>query len=183
MILLFVGKSASGKDTYVQEMVNKGYKRILGYTCRPIREGEQDGVDYNFVSKEEFLSLIDNNKILEYRTYDTNVNGVKETWYYGSPIVNPSEKYVGIVDVDGANTYIEKYGEDNIIPVYITVSDKIRTQRAMSRGSFDETEWNRRLADDNERVLGHLINSTNTIYIDNENNSIEDNIQYILEQI
>ena len=180
MIVLLVGKSASGKDTYLHEFTKVGYKPIISYTTRPIRDGEEDGVDYNFVSEEEFNSLIEENKILEYRSYNTLYEGKPEIWYYGSPKINAQQNYVGVVDVDGANTYIEKYGEENITVIYIYVSDEVRTERAKLRGSFDETEWNRRLADDNIKIERHLINTNNIICIDNEVESIEDNMLKIL---
>lgn len=153
MITVLMGKSASGKDTLMQELINRfDFKPIVSTTSRPMRDGETNGKEYNFVSKEEFESQIEHGIFSEYRTYEAiNDNGEKETWYYGSPYVNPDEDmYITILDVDGANEYIKEYGANNVIVLELECSDNVREQRARQRGSFNEEEWNRRLESDNK---------------------------------
>lgn len=54
-IFVFVGKTASGKDTITKEIVKKqDVKKIITYTTREPREGEVDGIDYHFVDDETF---------------------------------------------------------------------------------------------------------------------------------
>ena len=53
MIRVYFGKSASGKDTFLEKNVRLGFKRIVSYTTRPIRKNEVQGVSYNFVTKDE----------------------------------------------------------------------------------------------------------------------------------
>ncbi len=68
-----MGKSASGKDTLYRE-VKKNFpdvEDIVLYTTRPIRENEEDGKDYYFVSEDEYLKLKEDNLIIEERSYDT----------------------------------------------------------------------------------------------------------------
>ena len=60
-IFFVLGKSCSGKDTIFRYLKNNkelNLKTIVGYTTRPMREGEQEGVEYHFVSRE---------KLAEYR--------------------------------------------------------------------------------------------------------------------
>ena len=82
MIVILIGKSASGKDTIARKLVEVGPKgfftKLVGTTTRPIRENERDGVDYNFISKDEFLQLINNDMLLEYRAYNTLVDNKPE---------------------------------------------------------------------------------------------------------
>ena len=151
MIVLYIGKCASGKDTHLKEKVRDGYIPIVSYTTRPIRDGEVDGVDYNFVTNEEFQQLLSDGKIMEYRSYETLVDNKKDVWYYGSPRVDLSAgEYVGVVTVSGVWAYLKEYGSKNIEVIYLNVDDDIRRKRAENRGSFDETEWNRRLKADAE---------------------------------
>lgn len=167
MLTIYVGKSGSGKDTFLKKQVKKGIKPIVSYTTRPMRSGEVDGVDYHFISNEEFNLMIANDKFLEYRVYNTLVNGNPDKWYYGSPIIDiENDNYVIVLDLTGAKDFIKYYGGENINIVYMCVNDKEREKRARQRGSFNQTEWDRRLVDDNKkftlealeeisRLLGH----------------------------
>ncbi len=148
MITIYIGKSGAGKDTFLRKQLLCGVKPVVTYTTRPMRGGEVNGVDYNFVTEEEFLKLNEAGALIEYRAYNTLFNGEKAVWYYGSPKVDPSEDYVAVVDVSGAMSYIKAYGSENINIVYVYVDDDVRKERAIARGTFSETEWNRRLADD-----------------------------------
>lgn len=160
MITLYIGKSAAGKDTYLRKMISCGVKPVVTYTTRPKRNGEVDGVDYNFIDREQFSQKVSMGEIFEYRKYNTNFNGKKDVWYYGSPKVNPAEGYVAIVDISGARSYISEYGSENVDIVYVHCDDEIRKDRAMKRGSFSLEEWERRAADDevkfNIDTLGEL---------------------------
>lgn len=85
---LFVisGPSGSGKDTVLTQILkDMGSEAFLSVsmTTREMREGEEEGVDYCFVSKEEFEENIKNDRMLEYAKYGKN--------YYGTP-AGPIEK-------------------------------------------------------------------------------------------
>ena len=151
MVLILAGKSGSGKDA-IQNILKEeyGFQPIVSTTTRPIREGEEEGVAYHFISKEEFLKGIDEDRFLEYRSYDTLVDGKPDTWYYGSEKLNldPNQDYVVVLDIQGAKDFVNYYGKDNCYTVEIQVDDAIREERASHRGSFDKTEWDRRAADD-----------------------------------
>jgi len=150
MYLILCGKSGSGKDTILKRLVKRGFTPIVSLTSRPIREGETNGVEYNFVSRELFESLIRDKKLIEYRTYDTLVGGEPDTWYYGleKAAADLEHDYVVVLDINGAKSFMEYYGRENCLCEYIMVSDEERTERAMMRGSFDETEWKRRMEAD-----------------------------------
>lgn len=80
---LFVisGPSGCGKDTIISGCLKSlGDKAFLSIsmTTRQIRQGEEDGVHYYFVSKEEFERNIEQDKMLEYAKYGSN--------YYGTPL-------------------------------------------------------------------------------------------------
>ena len=59
-IFCLMGKSSTGKDTIYKRLLEDqelGLQRIVPYTTRPIREGEQEGVEYHFVSEKTLQSL------------------------------------------------------------------------------------------------------------------------------
>lgn len=173
MLTILMGKSASGKDTLLKKLVEEnGFIPLVSATTRPMREGEVDGVDYNFLSKEEFGKLLMDGKFLESRSYNTTFNGKKDKWWYGSPAVklDPNKNYVKVLDVDGTNSFIEHYGRENCFVVNIKATDKTREYRAVSRGSFSKEEWNRRLRDDEIKFSDERVSAiTNyTLYNDTE---------------
>lgn len=57
MLVILIGKQLSGKTSVAGELVTRGYEPVLEYTTRPKREGETDGVQYRFVSEEEYQKL------------------------------------------------------------------------------------------------------------------------------
>lgn len=150
MITIIIGPSASGKDTLMKSMLKKdrSLSPVVSYTTRPIRNGETNGVDYHFVSKDAFCKLDAEGKILESRQYDTLVNGVPDVWYYGSPKVDAAKDYVVVLDPDGARKWLSVYGAHNVSVIALLCPEEVRRHRAMQRGSFDQLEWERRAKDD-----------------------------------
>lgn len=151
MIVILFGKSATGKDTVLRKLRDEyGYIPIISTTTRPMRVKEKQGVDYNFVSKEEFLKMIEQDSLIEYRSYNTLVNGIPDIWYYGVPKFAPikGENFVVVLDLVGTEGFLKYFGNKDTFIVEISTDDAVRKQRAIRRGSFDETEWQRRLADD-----------------------------------
>jgi guanylate kinase len=168
--IVLVGKSGSGKDSIAKILTNKGYKLVLSYTTRPIRENETDGVEYNFCSKDDFLNKIENNELLEYRKYYTLLNNEPDIWYYGTP-KDISERSIIIVDKQGLID-IKKHIE--VTSFYIHVENDIRKQRAEKRGSFDISEWNRRLIDDNIKFENIIDEVNYVIYNKDLKNSVNE---------
>ena len=69
---VLMGKSASGKDTIyrkVKEKLNPSPKEIILYTTRPIRDHEENGREYFFVTDSEIAKMENEGKIIEKRVY------------------------------------------------------------------------------------------------------------------
>lgn len=150
-ITLFIGKSNAGKDTLAKRFLRDyGFYGIVTCTTRPMRPGEKDGVDYYYKTVEEFRRLIQTGDIFEYRTYMTQLNGIPDTWYYGSlkQDLDKNARYIAVIEIDGAKSYIDAYGADRIGIVYLDVPVMVRTARAMARPGYSEEEWQRRLHTD-----------------------------------
>jgi guanylate kinase len=127
-----------------------------------MRDGEVDGRDYHFITDKEFWEMLQNDEFIEYRKYDTLVNGKPDTWYYGikKQQLPLDERYVVVLDLGGAQHFIEHYGEDNCFMCYVDAPESVRRQRAEARGSFDETEWNRRVEADDNDFTNALVNAS-----------------------
>ena len=73
-IICLIGKSAAGKDTVFKKLLEDqelGLKKIVPYTTRPIREGEENGVEYYFTDEDTFHRLQEAGKVIEERAYHT----------------------------------------------------------------------------------------------------------------
>ena len=156
MMLILCGKSGSGKDTIASEIL-KNYPeeamRMVSHTSRPMRDGERNGREYFFISREKFLEGVHNNRFVEYRSYNTLVNGKPDEWFYGTSKFEKTGDHglvVAIKDLEGAKVlknYCEEIGEPCEC-ILVEVPDNVRRERAVLRGSFDQVEWDRRLAAD-----------------------------------
>lgn len=109
ILIVVSGPSGCGKSTVDNLLIQKRDKIIMSVsdTTRNPRDGEINGKDYNFITKEEFESNIQNNKYLEYAKVHSNK-------YYGTPesFVNKKLKS-GIdvileIDIEGAKKVHEK---------------------------------------------------------------------------
>lgn len=181
MIYVLFGKSGAGKDAVLKGLVECGYIPIVSTTSRPIRENERPGIDYYFVTREKFESMIENNELIEYRSYNTLVDNIPDIWYYGvaKQEFDPNKNYVTVLDVTGLASFIDEYGQENITSCYIDVSDKTREERAKLRGSFNKTEWDRRVIDDNFKFSKRNVDALATYIVENENRSLESLISEI----
>ena len=72
-IYYVMGKSSSGKDTIYKRLVQNHpeFHAVVPYTTRPVREGEQDGVEYFFVDEGRLKEMQDAGQVIEVRSYDT----------------------------------------------------------------------------------------------------------------
>jgi guanylate kinase len=182
-IVILVGMSSAGKDTIARLLEEKnGYNFIISTTTRPMRDGESDKNPYNFVNNETFEKLIKNDELIEYREYHTLVNNVPDIWYYGveKNEVDPNKRYVVVLDTVGLREFKMEYKE-KIISIFLQVDDETRKNRCLTRGDFNEPEWERRLADDKIRFSDEIIKneidyvvdaSSSPEYIFNEIDSI-----------
>lgn len=162
-IFFICGKSSTGKDTIYNRVLdevgkesNNGLKTITMYTTRPMRDGEQNGKEYFFVSVLESDKHISEGSVVEMRTYNT----VHGPWRYytrndGQINLKSEDRYLAIGTLEAYNQYCSYYGNDNVFPIYIEVDSGIRLERALARERAQAkpqyTEMCRRfIADEND---------------------------------
>lgn len=149
MLYLILGKSASGKTTILNRLMqDKDFSskvvELKSRTTRPIRPNEVNGREYVFDTVEQFNKYYRNGDILEYAVYSTH----KGTWFYytlKSDLTN--EDMIKIINPIGF-CQIRQSVKD-IKSVYIDVSDEERLRRLVVRGD-DETEVRDRFKRDEE---------------------------------
>ncbi len=126
--IIFVGPSASGKTFIRNKFSEKGYKADISYTSRPIRYNETDGVDYFFISKEEFERMSKNNEFYEQTSYNGN--------YYGTSTEQWNTCDVFVMETDGLKT-IKPEDRDDCVIIYVDTPIEKRIERMRERG-WDE---------------------------------------------
>ena len=135
-IYCVMGKSSSGKDSIYHEIMEKGalgFKPIIPYTTRPIRDGEQDGREYHFCTEDTVQRLQDAGRIMELRAYNT-VYGVWKYFTVDDEQINLNKyNYLYIVTLEGYTKIQEYFGADRVVPIYIEVEDGERLMRAIAR--------------------------------------------------
>ena len=131
-----MGKSSTGKDTIYKRLLEDPelhLKKLILYTTRPIREGEQEGIEYHFVDEERLRQLEAEGRIVELRAYDT-VYGV---WKYFTVREDSmdlkKESYAVIGTLDSWKAMKAYFGEEHMLPVYVEVEDGERLSRALAR--------------------------------------------------
>lgn len=146
--IIISGPSGVGKGTICNVLLkelNAWYS--ISMTTRGIREGEVDGVNYYFISKDEFRKRIDEGKLLEYNIYNDN--------YYGTPkdiVLEKMEDGINVIleiDVNGARN-IKNIFPDALLIYIAPPSIEVLKERLVNRGTEDlETIENRiKIADE-----------------------------------
>ena len=192
-IFCLMGKSSSGKDTIYRELFKRqdiSLKKIIPYTTRPIREGEEEGREYHFCNEDQVTQLQNANKIVELRAYDT-VYGV---WKYFTvddgqvDLADNSYLLIGTLE-----TYVkirQYYGAAQVVPVYIEVEDGKRLLRAIEREKEQKipkyTEMCRRFLADSEDFSEEKLKEAGvSVRFENEKleNTIDKVAAYIRQQV
>ena len=127
--VLFVisGPSGVGKGTIAKKLVERNSQFALSISCttRSPRPGEKDGIDYFFISKQEFQNKIDNNGLLEYSNHFEN--------FYGTPRQFVEEKLkthdvLLEIDVNGGLKVKEEFPQALLIMILPPSIEEIRNR-------------------------------------------------------
>ena len=135
-IFYIMGKSASGKDSIYRMLLQKkelNLKRIIPYTTRPARNGEEQGREYYFVDEERYRELREEGKLIESRAYET-VHGV---WIYftadDGQIDLKRSNFLAIGTLESYQKMRDYFGSESICPIYVEGEDGERLMRALIR--------------------------------------------------
>jgi len=101
MKLILVGKAAAGKDFLKNRLVAKNFKPGISCTTRLPRHNEEDGVDYHFMTEEQFKAKLDSGEMLEHMVFNN--------WYYGLTKEEFEQADVMIMSKDGLDVLPEEY--------------------------------------------------------------------------
>lgn len=144
-MIVITGPSASGKTMIAKGLENKyGFKKAITTTTRELREGEVDGVDYFFISKEEFERRLKEGLFVEYTLYNGN--------YYGCGVDQVSDDKVIVTDLNGLHAF-KALNKKRLVTFLLLCDDETREQRMIGRG------------DKPEKIKERLVNDVNDFHL------------------
>ncbi|MBQ8818903.1 MAG: guanylate kinase [Clostridia bacterium] len=150
LMLVISGPAGSGKGTVNAHLFKTGdFVYSVSATTRAPRPAEVDGVNYHFISKEDFLSRIEHGDMLEYTEYCGN--------FYGTPLKEAEEvlasgkNLILEIEVEGAENVKKKY-PDAVLVLLLPPSYAVQEQRLRGRGTETEEKITERLARAKEEI-------------------------------
>lgn len=177
-LIVLSGPSGSGKGTILSSLVkeNKNIWVSISCTSRSIRGSEQDGIDYYFLTREEFEKKIEDNGFLEYAEYNGN--------YYGTPkdeIENKLENGIDVIleiEVQGA-LKIKKLVKEAIFIFILPPSMEELKSRLEKRGTETEEKILKRFKTAYQEI--NELNKYNYVVVNDEIGKAVDKINAILK--
>ncbi len=150
-LIILISPSGGGKSAILKQVLhnNKNIKYSISYTTRKPRKTEKTGIDYNFISDEEFRELQKSGDLLE----SALVHGY---WYgtskkYIETELNKGHHIIMDIDVQGAKQIISK--KDDAVSIFILPpSNKILIDRLIGRGTDSKEEIEIRLRNANNEM-------------------------------
>ena len=134
-IICLMGKSSTGKDTIYKRLLEDNpysLKRIVPYTTRPIRIGEEEGVEYHFTDETGYLALQAGGKIIEARAYHT-YHGIWRYFTVDDGQITEEDHYLIIGTLEAYAQMKRYFGREKMISLLIELDDGVRLQRALDR--------------------------------------------------
>ncbi|MDF1506641.1 guanylate kinase [Robertmurraya sp. DFI.2.37] len=157
LLIVLSGPSGVGKGTVRKEIFSQedtAFEYSISMTTRAPRQGEVNGVDYFFKTREEFEALIKQGKLLEYAEFVGN--------YYGTPVdyvqetLNKGKDVFLEIEVEGAKQVREKF-PDGLFIFLVPPSLSELKNRIVTRGTESEEVINNRMNAAKEEIeMMHL---------------------------
>lgn len=153
-LFLIVGPSGSGKGTVIDKLKDKypGFVYPVSYTTRAPRDGEDDGLVYNFISKKNFEQMIKDGDLLEYAVvhsdnyYGTSKKEIVDALRGGAVVIRE-------VDIQGFHSIQKLLPKSSLVSIFMEVSDLEELKvRILKRADMSEGELKKRLVSALEEI-------------------------------
>ena len=177
-LIIISGTTCAGKGTIIKELLknNDNITLAISYTSRPMRKGEIDGVDYYFITREEFERKIDNGDFLEYAK-------VRYGEYFGTPkaeveeILKTGKDVLLEIDVQGAEQIKKRFPETILIFIMAPSMEEVK-RRIKARG----LETNEQIIDRFKTAYNEIneVNKYNYIVVNDELDKAVEKVKAIL---
>lgn len=192
--IVFSGPSGVGKGTILNKIIGrrKNLKVSVSYTTRKPRIGEIDGINYHFVSEDEFLKIVKDGDMLEYAKYCGN--------YYGTPRKSVEEEIengnnvILEIEVQGGEQILKKYPES--VGIFVIPPSLNELRNRLTLRALDNEEVISKRIDEAKREIEFskfydyiVINedvekcASNILKIVDSQNMRFDNMQKVIQEV
>lgn len=173
LLLVISGPSGAGKGTICKDLVKKNSSINLSVsaTTRSPREGEVEGVNYFFKTKDEFLKMVDEGGFLEYASIYDN--------YYGTPKeailskINAGEDVILEIEMQGA-MQVKKAFPEAVLVFIVPPSLKELKARIVGRGTETKEQIDKRMSSSLDEI--RLLENYSYFVV---NNTVEDSVEKV----
>ena len=145
LLIVISGPSGVGKDTVLEEMKSRGlpFHFVITATTRPARADEENGVDYFFLSQDEFARMIDEDELLEYALVYQDYKGIPKSQVRKA--LASGKNVIMRIDVQGAET-IRQLSKDALLIFLTPQNEDELINRLKKRNTEDKDSLKLRIA-------------------------------------
>ena len=160
--IIIVGPSGVGKSTLIKKLTDK-YPNSFGfsvsYTTRAPRDGEKHGVNYYYVSKDEFQTMIDKDDFIEYCHVHTNMYGTAKSQIRSVQ----AENKIPLLDIDiqGTEKFVKAFPETNTLFIFPPSIAELKA-RLTKRGTESAHSLKTRLENSKNEIARGLLTPDET---------------------
>lgn len=179
-VFAIVGKSGAGKDYLLQKVVSMEptiFNEIISCTTRPKRENETDGVNYHFISTDDFIYKKNHGEMLEVSYF--------RDWWYGTSLDSLIEDKIniGVFNPTGIIS-LSKNSNINLTIFYLDTEDKERLMRQLTRETNPDTDEivRRYITDERDFLEFQFTEGESNYYLNNDTvDELVDNLALIID--
>jgi len=145
LLIVISGPSGVGKDSVLEEMKSRGlpFHFVITATTRSPRPDEKDGVDYFFLSQDEFARMIDEGELLEYAVVYQDYKGIPKSQVRKA--LASGKNVIMRIDVQGAET-VRKLAKDALMIFLTPQNEEELITRLQNRNTEDNESLKLRIA-------------------------------------
>ncbi|NIK10732.1 guanylate kinase [Alkalibacillus sp. S2W] len=178
ILFILSGPSGVGKGTVRKALFDQdpALAYSISVTTRNPREGEEDGVDYFFKTKEEVKKMIEHNQLIEYAEYVGNYYGTPKT-YVEETLAQGRDVFLEI-EVKGALQVKENFPEGVFIFLFPPSLEELKN-RIINRGTEDQSIVSNRLYEAKKEI--EMMDAYDYVVVNDDINSAVRRIESIVE--